>query len=310
MYAVRVARSFTNRKKIAKVDGGWHGYTSDLLKTVNWPFNESESSGLVDEKYIVSLPYNNLEKSLEILESVKRDLAGIIVEPVLGGGGAIPATTEYLRGLEQFAHKNGSLFLLDEIVTGYRFRFGCLYPTIGLDPDIVTLGKIVGGGMPIGVIVGKEEILNLANTSLYKKTERSYVGGGTFSANPLSMTAGYATLSYLKEKRESFYKKINSLGEKARKQLTKAFDGKVFTSGKGSLFLTHFLKNGITKVNNATDAAKCDTNLLKRYHFWLIAKHRIFFLPGKLGAFSESHSSNDLKSLIAASEAFSAEINS
>jgi len=309
MYAVRLARSFTKRKTIAKVDGGWHGYTSDLLKTVNWPFTQSECSGLVDEKHLVSLPYNSLEKSLETLKSVKKDLAGIIIEPVLGGGGAIPATQDYLRGLEQFVHENDSLFLLDEIVTGYRFRFGCLYPTVGLDPDIVALGKIVGGGMPIGVIVGKEEIMNFANTSLYKKPERSYVGGGTFSANPVSMTAGYATLSYLKEKKESLYRKINSLGEKARKYVTRAFDGKVFTSGKGSLFLTHFLKNDITKISNATDAAKCDTKLLKRYHFELIARHGIFFLPGKLGAFSESHSQYDLKSLIDASEGFSANIN-
>ena len=92
MYAVRVARAVTRKKTIAKIDGGWHGYTSDLLKTVNWPFDESESAGLVGETNIVSLPYNDLTKSLEILSSVKDDLAGVIVEPVLGGGGCIPAT--------------------------------------------------------------------------------------------------------------------------------------------------------------------------------------------------------------------------
>ena len=86
MYAVRLARTVTGKKIIAKIDGGWHGYTTDLLKTVNWPFNQSESEGLTDEKHIISLPYNNLEKSLAILKTVKKDLAGIVIEPVLGGG--------------------------------------------------------------------------------------------------------------------------------------------------------------------------------------------------------------------------------
>ena len=90
MYAVRLARAITGRKTIAKIDGGWHGYTTDLLKTVNWPFNQSESEGLTDEKHIISLPLNDLEKSLSMLQSVKKDLAGIVIEPILGGGGGIP----------------------------------------------------------------------------------------------------------------------------------------------------------------------------------------------------------------------------
>ena len=87
MYSVRLARSVTGRKIIAKIDGGWHGYTSDLLKSVNWPFNESESTGVINEEQIISIPYNNLEKSIEILSKVSNDLAGVIIEPVLGGGG-------------------------------------------------------------------------------------------------------------------------------------------------------------------------------------------------------------------------------
>jgi glutamate-1-semialdehyde 2,1-aminomutase len=139
MYAVRLARAVTGKKIIAKIDGGWHGYTSDLLKTVNWPFEQSESGGLTDEEHVVSLPYNNLERSIEILKSTKKDLAGVIVEPVLGGGGCIPATREYLRGLQEYTQKDNALFILDEIVTGFRFRYGCLYDTMNLDPDIVTL---------------------------------------------------------------------------------------------------------------------------------------------------------------------------
>ena len=308
MYATRIARSVTVKKIIAKIDGGWHGYTSELLKTVNWPFSESESSGLVNEKHIVSLPYNDLEKSLDILKKVRKDLAGVIIEPLLGGGGCIPATKDYLKGVQEFVHKNNSLFLLDEIVTGFRFRFGCLYPTMKLDPDIVTLGKIVGGGMPIGVMVGKKEIMEIANTSIQKKSKRSYIGGGTFSANPATMTAGYTTLSQLKKNRGALYSKINKLGDLARKQLTKVFDGRVITTGMGSLFMTHFTKKGISEITNAAQSAKCDSEILQKYHFDMMVNDGIFFLPGKLGAISAAHTSSDINSMISASARISEKI--
>lgn len=303
MYAVRLARSVTGKKIIAKIDGGWHGYTSDLLKSVNWPFTESESSGIVNEEKIISMPFNDLEKSLEILNKVSNDLAGIIIEPVLGGGGCIPAYPDYLKGIQEFCKKNNSLFILDEIVTGFRFRFGCLYPTMNLDPDIVTLGKIVGGGMPIGVMCGKKEIMEHSNTKGKKKTERSYIGGGTFSANPMSMTSGFTTLMELKSGK-IIYSKINSLGDFARKELAKIFDGKVVVTGRGSLFMTHFLKDGITEIINSAQAAKCDVSLLYKYHFKMIAQNGIFFLPGKLGAISNAHTKEDIKKMIKASEKF------
>ncbi|MDH5463909.1 MAG: aminotransferase class III-fold pyridoxal phosphate-dependent enzyme [Nitrosopumilus sp.] len=301
MYSVRLARSVTGKKIIAKIDGGWHGYTSDLLKSVNWPFTESESSGVVNEEKIVSIPYNDLEGSLTILKKHSNDLAGVIIEPVLGGGGCIPAEPDYLKGIQEFCKKNNSLFILDEIVTGFRFRYGCLYPTMRLDPDIVTLGKIVGGGMAIGVMCGKKEIMELADTTGKKKSERSYVGGGTFSANPISMTSGFVTLDVLKNRR-SVYAKINDLGDYARKELSRVFGGDVIITGKGSLFMTHFVKNGISQIRNSADAAQCDTEKLQKYHFSMISKNKIFFLPGKLGAISNAHSKEDIKELISVSD--------
>ena len=304
MYAVRLARAVTGKKIIAKIDGGWHGYTTDLLKTVNWPFNKSESAGLTDEKHIISLPYNDLENSLSMLKNVKDDLAGIIMEPILGGGGAIPGTKDYLNGIEEFAKKNNSMFILDEIVTGFRFRYGCLYDTLGLDPDIVTLGKIVGGGFPIGVICGKDEIMEHANTSKHSKTKRTYIGGGTFSANPLSMIGGNANLETIRKKGKSLYSKINGFGNETRKMLSKIFNDDIIITGKGSLFMTHFPKNDITKITNATDASKCDISKLHDYHFDMIANDGIFFLPGKLGAISNAHSSSDVKLMKKSTERF------
>ncbi len=304
MYTVRLARAVTGRKIIAKIDGGWHGYTTDLLKTVNWPFNQSESKGLTDEKHIVSLPYNNLEKSLTILKSIKKDLAGVVIEPVLGGGGAIPATKNYLKGIEEFTKKNNSLFILDEIVTGFRFRYGCLYNTMKLDPDIITLGKIVGGGFPIGIICGKNEVMEHANTSTHSKKTRTYIGGGTFSANPLSMMAGSTNLDTIKKKGNSLYKKINSLGNDTKKIIGKIFADDAIITGKGSLFMTHFPKDGISEITNASDVSKCDGEKLYQYHFDMIANDGIFFLPGKLGAFSNAHSNIDVKSMKKATERF------
>ena len=304
MYSVRLARAVTGKKIIAKIDGGWHGYTTDLLKTVNWPFDISESQGLTDEEHIVSLPLNNLQESLNILNSVKNDLAGVLVEPVLGGGGAIPATQEYLQGVQEMTKKNNALFMLDEIVTGFRFRYGCIYPTMKLDPDIVTLGKIVGGGFPIGVICGKDEIMEHANTSVNSKKSRTYIGGGTFSANPLTMIAGDTTLDILKNKKNTLYKKLDTLGNDTTKMLKKIFSNDVIVTGKGSLFMTHFPRNGMTSINNAADVAKCDSTKLFNYHFEMIARDGIFFLPGKLGAFSDAHSTEDVKNMKKATERF------
>lgn len=302
MYAARIARTHTKKNIVAKVDGGWHGYASDLLKSVNWPFG-SESRGVINEKKIVSMPHNNLEASLDILRKVKDDLACVIIEPILGGGGCIPSKPDYLRGLEEFAHKSGALFILDEIVTGFRFRFGCVYPMMRLDPDIVTLGKIIGGGMPIGAMCGHDDVMRVADTSVFTKAQRSYVGGGTFSANPVSMSAGLATLQTIKAQK-SLYARIRGLGETARRGIERAFDGRVVTTGTGSLFMPHFVR-GTSEINSAADASRCNTALLEKFHFEMIARDDIFFLPGKLGAVSAAHTSADIGKLVRAAERFS-----
>ena len=303
MYAARLARSHTGRRVVAKVDGGWHGYASDLLKTVNWPFDEPEGAGMTGQDDIVSIPYNDLEGASAILRRHAGDLAAVVVEPLLGGGGCIPADPEYLGGLEEAAHGCGALFVLDEIVTGFRFRYGCLYPTMGLDPDIVALGKIIGGGMPIGAVCGKAEVMARADAASAGRAERSYVGGGTFSANPASMVAGHATLERLRNGRD-VYSRINRLGDYARAELARALSGRAAVTGRGSLFMTHFLADGVEEVTDAARAARCDAGALRRYHFKMIARDGIFLLPGKLGAISAAHTRRDVKRMVQASEGF------
>ncbi|MDI1495288.1 MAG: Aminotransferase class-III [Cenarchaeum symbiont of Oopsacas minuta] len=311
MYAVRLARAITGKKIIVKIDGGWHGYTSELLKSVNWPFKTSESCGLVGSSNIVSIPYNDIEKTQSILRRIGKNLAGVIIEPLLGGGGCIPADPEYMHSVQEFVHKRGALFMLDEIVTGFRFRYGCIYPQMKLDPDIVTLGKIIGGGFPIGAICGKKEIMELSDTNLHSKTERVYIGGGTFSANPATMSAGNTTLKDLKKNKGRIYSKISSLGKEVGRKIAKAFDGKVIVTGKDSMFMPHFKGNlEIHEIKNASDAAKCDTSALSRYHFSLLARSDIFFLPGKLGAISNAHTRSDINALVAATERYAQDTKS
>jgi glutamate-1-semialdehyde 2,1-aminomutase len=306
MYAVRLARAKTGRRVIAKVLGGWHGYNTSLMHNVNYPFEIQEGSGLIrdEEQYIKSIHFNDLQKSLSVLESIKEDLACIIVEPVLGGAGCITPIDGYLQGLQEFAKRNDSLFILDEIVTAFRLSIHGAASIYKLEPDLFTLGKIIGGGLPIGVVCGDKDIMSLADPLLRKDKEFCCaIGGGTFSANPITMTAGLATINYLKKNKNSIYPKINSLGEETREGLGKIFsDSKinVEVTGAGSLFQIHFLNEQVTSIKSAEDVALSNRDLLKKYNLALMANHGIFFLPLKMGAFSEAHDHNDVKRLLSA----------
>lgn len=304
MYAVRLARAKTGRRVIAKAIGGWHGFNTTLMQTVNYPFEAEEGPGLVQDEgqYVESISFNNLDASLKVLETIRDDLACVIIEPVLGGAGCITPVDGYLQGLQEFAKKNGSLFILDEIVTGFRLSLNGAASIYKLEPDLFTLGKIAGGGMPIGIVCGDKEIMSLADPVARKgKEARCAIGGGTFSANPVTMTAGLTTLNFLK-KNKGVYTKIDRLGNMARKGLTKIFAEAEIpcqVTGTGSIFLTHFRKD---VVMNASDVATSDKALLAKYHFALVADYGIFFLPTKMGALSYAHDEGDVKNLLAATE--------
>ena len=308
MYAIRLARAVTKKRIICKTIGGWHGFNTDLMQSVNYPFEVDEGVGMTGREgdFVESIPFNDLDRSIKLLDSVKDDLACIILEPVLGGGGCIPSDINYLKGLEEYCKRNDILFVLDEIVTGFRLNFGSVSSLYRLNPDIITLGKIVGGGLPIGVVCGKKEIMKLADPVENRDKEHlCYIGGGTFSSNPLTMTAGYATLDYIRKNRRTFYDKINKLGHITRNGLTKLFSEyglKTQVTGIGSLFLTHFLSNRVNEIKSANDVALCDNQMLTKYHFSLMAKYGIFFLPHKMGAISIVHNEKDIQSLINATE--------
>jgi len=303
MYAVRLARAATRKKIVAKIIGGWHGFNSSLLESVNYPFEIKEGLGLdVDHKYIQSIPFNDLDTSLQLLSKIKEDLACIIVEPILAGAGCITPNNDYLQGLQEFSKKNNVIFILDEIVTGFRLSIHGAYKMFKLDPDLFTLGKIAGGGLPIGIVCGKNEILSISNPNdKNNKNSICSIGGGTFSSNPVTMTAGLNTLKFLQNNKEIVYSKINELGAYTRKELQKIFDEKnidVKITGIGSLFNIHFLNDDVREINNANDVALADKEKLWKYHFALISNYKIFFLPFKMGAISYQHSKVDIDKLL------------
>jgi glutamate-1-semialdehyde 2,1-aminomutase len=301
-YAVRLARGYSGKKLIVKMIGGWHG-GNELQVAVSPPFDKPESKGILDEqsRFIVSVPFNDIEGTSSIVRELSGQVAAIIVEPMLGAGGCVPAEAEYLRFLREFSDDSDALLIFDEVITGFRVSLDSAQGYFHVKPDLTTLGKVIGGGFPIGALAGRREVMNLADqTRATGKGEYVWIGGGTFSMNPMSMTAGLATLRFLAEKSD-LYDYIGRLGEKARSQLDRQFADRGIptrTTGMGSLFQTHFLRGQGLEIKNAEDKR---VNTVKEkqseYHLRLLL-NGIFFLPEHEGAISVAHTERDIARLV------------
>jgi glutamate-1-semialdehyde 2,1-aminomutase len=303
MYAVRLARAFTGKKTILKIAGGWHGANPDLSLGIKTPYEREESLGLLPElqQYTKTIPFNDLSGTLEIIHENEGGLAGIILEPVIGEGGFVPAKNEYLQMLRSETKKLGALLIFDEVISGFRVDLGGAQERFHITPDLTTLGKIVGGGLPVGALVGKREILE--KTSPEKKMnkwERILIGGGTFSAHPLTAAAGLAMLRYLKDHRQKVYAILESNGEKVRKGVQGAFDQEGFdavVTGVGSLFQTHFpfskgeTLNSPHSINRFTDVEKREVEFRVR----MLTKG-IHVMHGG-GCLSIAHSDEDIEKI-------------
>jgi len=246
MYAVRLARAFTGKKIVLKIAGGWHGANPDLSLGIKMPYEREESLGLLPElqKYTKVIPFNDLSGSLKVIHQNKKDLAGIILEPIVGEGGFNPATKEYLQMLRSETKKLGALLIFDEVISCFRVALGGAQERFNITPDLTTLGKIVGGGLPVGALVGKREILEKTSPEKKRnKWEKILIGGGTFSAHPLTAAAGLTMLNYLKDHHQKVYPILESKGKKVRKGMQEAFHREgvnAVVTGIGSLFQTHF----------------------------------------------------------------------
>jgi glutamate-1-semialdehyde 2,1-aminomutase len=300
MYATRLARAYTGRSKVAKFEGGWHGGYDALHIGVHYPFDIPESAGLTAGTLqdTIVLPFNDLEGVEEKLKDEK--VSFIVVEPVLGAGGGIPVEKEFLKGLREFCDEKEILLIFDEVITGFRLAPGGAQQFYGVKPDITIFGKILGGGFPIGAFCGSRKIMEKLDTLLHKRPHYSF-HGGTFAANPITMTAGLATLKTLED--GQLISKLNKLGDKIRRQLKEIFEANdvdVQVTGASSLFNTHFTKE---EVKGANAAFKADRKKLVEYNLQLI-ENGILFLPTHTGALSTAHSRTDVEKLFSETEKY------
>lgn len=272
MYAVRLARAYTGRRKIGKMEGGWHGGYDGLHKAVNYPYDKPSSLGLACVENIVPLPFNDLEATIRI--AGKEDLAGIILEPVLGSAGVIPASEEYLKGLREFCSRRNIVLIFDEVITGFRHPGG-MQNYFKVKPDITTIGKTAGGQYFAGAggICGTAEIMSLLDQVERPEFWNRSFHGGTYVGNALTMRAGYVTINELEKKSGEVYSYINSLGEYGRRRIMEVLEEnrfEAYVTGLLSMIGLHFTRekpfNGLTaeRTKNRELSRKLFNHMLQK----------------------------------------------
>ena len=298
MYATRLARAYTGKSKIVKFEGCWHGGYDALQVAVKPPMDVEETSGIPPEalKNTLVAPFNDIEATRQ--RTKNHEIAAFIIEPVLGSGGGIPAEKEFLQGLRELSREKDALLVFDEVITGFRLSPGGAQQLYGVAPDLTILGKILGGGFPIGAIAGKREIMERLDATVYERPELCF-HGGTFCANPITTTAGLTMLKLLED--GTIIRQLNKRCTKLRQQLKEIFESQnidVQVMGEGSLFQTHFTSE---KIRDVHAVSRADKQRLDDYEMTLITKG-VFFLPRKLGALSKAHTEVDLDKLLAKTE--------
>ncbi|MFX0107208.1 MAG: aspartate aminotransferase family protein [Candidatus Hodarchaeota archaeon] len=289
MYAVRLARVFTKKQKIAKTFGGWHGGNDSLEFHLSHPFeDEPHFNG-------VSFDFNDRESFDHMLKEHGRDLAAVVIEPMLGAGGGLAPEPEFLPYLREETERRGILLIFDEIITGFRLRYGAAGKEVfGVQPDLLTLGKIAGGGMHLGVYGGREDVMALAAP---KAPGGRWVGGGTFSSHPLAMVAGLATLEQLQSYRDK-YEKLNKSGDEFRDKLNILFDEEralAVATGVGSMMFITILLHELTDLplTGRKLSETVDHKNLDKFQ-GLLMERGLFGYHG-LGCISFSHTKEDLQ---------------
>jgi glutamate-1-semialdehyde 2,1-aminomutase len=265
MSAIRLARAATNRKMIIKFEGCYHGHSDGLLVKAGSgvaTFGIPGSAGVPEEiaQLTLALPYNDLGAVEEAFAAHPGAVAAVILEAVVGNAGCIAPGEGYLAGLRALTAREGALLIVDEVMTGFRLSLGGAVELYGLDPDLVTLGKIVGGGLPVGVFGGKLGLMEMLAPlgPVYQ--------AGTLSGNPLAMAAGIATVGYLREHAAEVYPRLEAtakaVAEGVKAEAEKA--GVALTLNRVGSMWTWFFTTG--PVRNYEEAARSDTKAFGRFH--------------------------------------------
>lgn len=292
MSAIRLARGYTKRKKIIKFEGCYHGHVDSLLvkagsgaSTLGTP----DSPGITEDlaKLTIALCYNDIEKVEECFQKEGEEIACVIVEPIAGNMGVIPPEKGFLEGLRRITKKYGTILIFDEVMSGFRVALGGAQELYGILPDLTCLGKIIGGGLPVGAYGGKKEIMDHISPvgPVYQ--------AGTLSGNPLAMTAGVVTLDLLSQ--DKFYENLEEKADYLCSGLKSIAEEKgisTYFTRVGSLFCTFFTDS---EVKSYTDAKKSNASQFIKY-FQSMLKNGIYLAPSpfEAGFLSAAHTREDL----------------
>jgi glutamate-1-semialdehyde 2,1-aminomutase len=290
MSAIRLARGYTGRDKIIKFEGCYHGHGDSFLIAAGSgaiTMGNPDSPGVTKAtaKDTLVAPYNDLDAVHKIIDLNPGSIAAIIIEPVAGNMGCVIPKEGYLEGLRKVCDKHNIVLIFDEVMTGFRLSRGGAQELLKVNPDLTTLGKIIGGGMPVGAYGGKRDIMDFVSPSgpVYQ--------AGTLSGNPVAMAAGFAMLSHLNEN-NGIYKELERITQKLKNELVKASDAvhKNYTINQiGSMISLFFSED---PVENFEDAKKSDTKLFGAY-FNAMLDRGVYLAPSQFESLFISASVNE-----------------
>lgn len=276
MSALRLARGFTGRDKILKFEGCYHGHGDSLLikagsgvATLGLP----DSPGVPESvaKNTITVAYNDLESVKAVFNEFGADLAAIIVEPVAGNMGVVPPEPGFLEGLRELTENNGTLLIFDEVMTGFRVGYNCAQGHFGVTPDLTCLGKVIGGGLPVGAYGGKREIMeNIAPAGTVYQA-------GTLSGNPLAMTAGIETLKKLTPASYDYFMKLGDQLEAGFRAAAEKYDIPHTVNRAGSMIGFFFTNDKVTDYDKAKTS---DLGMFAEY-YRLMAEEGVFLPPSQ-----------------------------
>jgi glutamate-1-semialdehyde 2,1-aminomutase len=307
MSAIRLARAYTKRKYIVKFEGCYHGHADALLvkagsgvATLGIP----GSAGVPDEfiQFTLALPFNDVEAVEHAFHKFRHQIACVIVEPVVGNMGCVPAADDYLVALRLITERERAVLIFDEVMTGFRVAFGGAQELYNIRPDLTTLGKIIGGGLPVGAYGGSDEVMNLVAPlgPMYQ--------AGTLSGNPLAMAAGCAMLKQLRDHKQEIYPRLEKLSGELVEGVSAAAKEAGVTLCRnrvGSMF-TWFFQAG--PVTDWESASKSNTDAFGKF-FRAMLNNGVYLPPSQYEAafLSSAHSEQDIQQTIAAAkQAFAA----
>lgn len=303
MSAIRLARGFTGRDKIIKFEGCYHGHADYLLVKAGsgaLTFGHPTSPGVPEDfvKHTLVCDYNNLASVQRCFEQYPNDIAAIIVEPVAGNMNCVPAKPEFLHGLRSLCDQYGALLIIDEVMTGFRVALGGAQEYYDITPDLTCLGKVIGGGMPVGAFGGRTDIMQqLAPVGpIYQ--------AGTLSGNPIAMTAGYTALNLLTQ--VGIYSQLDSLTTQLADGLTyvaKKNDVPLIINHVGAMFGLFFTT--AEEVTTYSDVMQSNVELFKKFYHHML-QEGIYFAPSafEAGFMSLAHSNEDINRTIDAADRF------